>query len=223
MPGAATGPPSGPTSPTEAELLGARVRPEILASWQRSAHYLGAARRQVPATDSDLARGLCQASPLSRATQRQQRKIQQVTRDAGLFAAVADPCGRLLWTCTSSRMRKSSQTIDLSSNTCVNEGSAGTNAAGLALQLRRPITVFSAEHFEPFFHDWVCYAAPVLDPRTGACIGILSLGTTWDRRVPGFRKARGHKPGSSRARLKPPPRQAAGHALNAAWRQEGLG
>ena len=44
--------------------------------------------------------------------------------------------------------------------------------------------VFSAEHFAPIVHNWVCWAAPVHDPVTGEQLGVIDLSTTWDRTHP---------------------------------------
>ena len=44
--------------------------------------------------------------------------------------------------------------------------------------------VFSAEHFAPIVHNWVCWAAPVHDPVTGKQLGVIDLSTTWDRTHP---------------------------------------
>jgi hypothetical protein len=44
--------------------------------------------------------------------------------------------------------------------------------------------VFSAEHYAPIVHNWVCWAAPVHDPLTGTQLGVIDLSTTWDRTHP---------------------------------------
>ena len=44
--------------------------------------------------------------------------------------------------------------------------------------------VFSAEHYASIVHNWVCWAAPVHDPRTGDQLGVIDLSTTWDRTHP---------------------------------------
>jgi hypothetical protein len=44
--------------------------------------------------------------------------------------------------------------------------------------------VFSAEHYAPIVHNWVCWAAPVNDPVTGRQLGVIDLSTTWDRTHP---------------------------------------
>jgi hypothetical protein len=61
------------------------------------------------------------------------------------------------------------------------EHSVGTNALDLALRVDRPVTVYSAEHFSPFVHNWTCWAAPIHDPATGAQLGVVDLSTTWDK------------------------------------------
>ena len=35
--------------------------------------------------------------------------------------------------------------------------------------------VFSAEHYASIVHNWVCWAAPVFDPVTGAQLGVIDL------------------------------------------------
>jgi hypothetical protein len=64
------------------------------------------------------------------------------------------------------------------------DSSVGTNALDLANRLDRPAMVFSAEHYAPIVHNWVCWAAPLHDPVTGAKLGVLDLSTTWDRTHP---------------------------------------
>jgi hypothetical protein len=60
----------------------------------------------------------------------------------------------------------------------------GTNALALACVTERPASVFSAEHFASMVHDWVCYSAPVTDPRSGRFLGVLDVSTTWERAHP---------------------------------------
>lgn len=55
------------------------------------------------------------------------------------------------------------------------EQSAGTNAIGTSLYLKKPIQIFSYEHFAQAAHDWVCSAAPIIDPHFGQLLGIVDL------------------------------------------------
>jgi hypothetical protein len=64
------------------------------------------------------------------------------------------------------------------------ESAVGTNALDLALRTQKDQTVFSAEHFAPLVHGWVCYAAPIFDRSSNACLGVIDISTTWDNANP---------------------------------------
>ncbi len=100
------------------------------------------------------------------------------------MVAVTDPGARILWTHGGSVMRRNAEKVNFVPGGRWDEASVGTNALDLALRLDRTATVYSAEHFSSCVHDWVCYAAPVHDPRTGQQLGVLDLSTTWDRAHP---------------------------------------
>ena len=55
---------------------------------------------------------------------------------------------------------------------------AGTNGIGLSLQLKQPIQIFSSEHYSFGCHEWVCSAAPIIDPLTDELLGAINLSTT---------------------------------------------
>lgn len=57
---------------------------------------------------------------------------------------------------------------------------AGTNAIGTSIILKQPVQIFSSEHFSHSCHDWVCSAAPILDPLTSELLGVINLSTTSD-------------------------------------------
>jgi hypothetical protein len=81
-------------------------------------------------------------------------------------------------------MRRRAETVNFVPAARWDDESVGTNALDLANRLRRPAMVFSAEHYAPIVHNWVCWAAPVHDPVTGAQLGVVDLSTTWDRTHP---------------------------------------
>ncbi len=57
---------------------------------------------------------------------------------------------------------------------------AGTNAIGTSIILKEPVQIFSSEHFSQSCHEWVCSAAPILDPLTSELLGVINLSTTAD-------------------------------------------
>jgi len=55
------------------------------------------------------------------------------------------------------------------------EVAIGTNGIGTALSTRAPAHVFAAEHFCAGIKRWTCAAAPVLEPGTGAVLGVVDI------------------------------------------------
>lgn len=160
------------------------VREDIVSSWQRSAQYTQPSRGSAPADDLYVTQQMWKDSILSQAVQREQGQIKQLAKEGELVAAIADPQGRLLWTLASQHMRSRAESVNFTAGGWWDERSVGTNAVGLSLSLRRPVTVFSSEHYQPFVHDWVCYAAPILHPQSGELVGVLDMSTTWRRHTP---------------------------------------
>jgi transcriptional regulator of acetoin/glycerol metabolism len=52
----------------------------------------------------------------------------------------------------------------------------GTNGAGTALAVNRPVAVIGPDHYSLPFHDATCLAAPLRKP-TGELIGAIDLST----------------------------------------------
>ena len=164
--------------------VGDYLRPEIVSSWRRSVAGQRATPPRAPGDEDARAARLWRDSPLRVAVERQHEAMAALAAESGMLAAIADPCGRLLWSHASRHMARRAEAVNFVPGGRWDEPSVGTNAVGLALELRAPVTVFSSEHFQPFVHDWVCYAAPILHPASGACVGVLDLSTTWNRHTP---------------------------------------
>ncbi|RII17633.1 Acetoin dehydrogenase operon transcriptional activator AcoR [Streptomyces sp. YIM 130001] len=64
------------------------------------------------------------------------------------------------------------------------ESTVGTNGVGTPLVARRPVQVFSAEHFVRSHHAWTCAGAPVTDPRNGRLIGVVDVSGPFDTMHP---------------------------------------
>lgn len=160
------------------------VRPEILSSWERSAQHLTAGPDAAPLADEGETRSLFAESPLSTAVSRLEGALRSAAEDGDLVVAVTDPQTRILWTYGGRVMRSAAEEVNFVVGGRWDEMSVGTNALNLALRTGRVSTVFAAEHYAPIVHNWVCWAAPVHDPVTGAQLGVLDLSTTWDRAHP---------------------------------------
>jgi len=160
------------------------VRPEILRSWHRSLPSVSKDVAHAPLDDESEARAFWEASPLQQAVSRVEAELRRTAEDGDLVLAVTDQQTRILWTYGGRVMRRKAETVNFVPAARWDDESVGTNALDLANRLGRPSMVFSAEHYAPIVHNWVCWAAPVNDPVTGAQLGVVDLSTTWERTHP---------------------------------------
>ncbi len=163
---------------------GSGVRAEVAASWQRSAAALPPTVASAPVDDDVTTREAWDASPVRAAFPIVEDEVRRTADDLDYVGALTDASGRILWTAGGRTMRAKAEQVGFVPGGHWDEGSVGTNALDLALRQGTPATVYSAEHFSPAVHGWVCYAAPVVHPVTGDVLGVLDLSSTWDRAHP---------------------------------------
>jgi transcriptional regulator of acetoin/glycerol metabolism len=166
------------------DAAGPLVRPEILASWQRSEAALSRSVAEAPLADESETRAFWDGSPLQHAVSAVEQELRRTAEDGDLVIAVTDAQTRILWTYGGRVMRNKAETVNFVPASLWDDTSAGTNALDLANRQGAPAMVFSAEHYAEMVHNWVCWAAPLRDPATGRQIGVLDLSTTWDRTHP---------------------------------------
>lgn len=160
-----------------------RVRPEILSSWRRTPSVVPHLR-EAPLADEAETRSYWEGSPFQVGVQRVEEELRRTAEDGDLVIAVTDPQTRILWTYGGRVMRRKAESVNFVAGGRWDEANVGVNALNLALRQEAPSMVFSAEHYSPFVHNWVCWAAPVRDPSTGETLGVIDLSTTWDRTHP---------------------------------------
>ncbi|MEM7196552.1 MAG: transcriptional regulator [Pseudomonadota bacterium] len=160
------------------------VSADILNSWRRSAAAVNPQFQCAPRDEEYEVRSIWQQSPLSLASRGELDNLTQLVNEGHYVAAISDCSGRLLWTRSSTYMRSRAENLNFIQGGHWDERSVGTNAVGLSVKLRRPVTVFSSEHYSPFVQDWVCYAAPIMQSQTGECVGVLDISTTWEKHTP---------------------------------------
>jgi hypothetical protein len=160
------------------------VRPEILSSWTRSEASVSPDVTEAPLADESETASIWRDSPLQVAVESVEAELRRTAEDGDLVVAVTDPETRILWTYGGRVMRRKAETVNFVAGGRWDDESVGTNALDLATRLDAPSMVFSAEHYASIVHNWVCWAAPVHDPATGAELGVIDLSTTWDRTHP---------------------------------------
>src|SRR5215212_4695589 len=160
------------------------VRPDILRSWHRSQPHVARNVAEAPLTDESELRAFWHDSPLQHAVSSVESELRRTAEDGDLVLAVTDRQTRILWTYGGRVMRRRAESVNFVPAARWDDRSVGTNALDLANRLGRPSMVFSAEHYAPIVHNWVCWAAPLHDPLTGRQLGVIDLSTTWDRTHP---------------------------------------
>ena len=160
------------------------VRPEILTSWQRSAFAVRPDVAQAPLSDEGDTQEFWRGSALQIGVSNVEDELRRTAQDGDLVLAVTDRATRILWTHGGRVMRRKAETVNFVAGAHWDDASVGTNALDLAGRLDAPAMVFSAEHYAPIVHNWVCWAAPLHDPVTGESLGVIDLSTTWDRAHP---------------------------------------
>ncbi|GAA5161778.1 MULTISPECIES: GAF domain-containing protein [Amycolatopsis] len=159
------------------EALPKRPRPVIGESWQRM-RRLGVdpdhGNEPEPLTPADVAArreasGLAGVLPVLRAG------LVGVAEQAAHIMVVVDQGGAVLWREGSKAVRRRADGLGFVEGVCWHENVVGTNAIGTSLVARRPIQVYSAEHYVRTHHAWTCSAAPLRDPRDGRLLGVVDL------------------------------------------------
>lgn len=154
------------------------VRPEIAESW--SLTQVDPARDSAPSCgDGDIA-ARWRESRLRQPVSELSDELRSIADDGGYAVAVTDETGTILWTTGSRAMRRRMEAVNFMPGGCWSEDAIGTNALGMALRTGRPSRVIAAEHAVERLHDWVCYSAPIRDPR-GRQLGAIGLSSTWER------------------------------------------
>ena len=162
----------------------ALVRAEIIGSWERSGTSVALDVTEAPLADESDTAASWNGSPLQIAVSRIEQELRRTAEDGDLVVAITDAQTRILWTYGGRVMRRKAETVNFVPGGRWDENSVGTNALDLAGRSGKASMVFSAEHFAPIVHNWVCWAAPLHDPVTGEQLGVIDLSTTWDRTHP---------------------------------------
>lgn len=160
------------------------MRDCIVRSWERSQPHVERTVDRAPLIEEDRAAERWRGSPLRAAVETMSGDLDRVVGDGELIAAITGADGTILWTRGSRWMRDRAAGVHFVRAGRWDEASMGTNAMAVALATNEPAEVFSAEHWSPAVHDWVCWSAPIRDQGTGRLLGVLDLSTTYDRAHP---------------------------------------
>ena len=151
------------------------VRPVVADSWARCVGAAVEIDGLAPyVRDGDDAGRALETHPLHGHLDVLEDLLVGVARYAHQIVIVTDAAGNVLWVSGHEPTVASARRLHLAPGACWDEAGAGTNAIGTALQLGRPVQIFSAEHYRAALHGWSASAAPVRDPA-GRTLGTISL------------------------------------------------
>lgn len=116
-----------------------------------------------------------QASPLRHVVPVLRETLLSVAEAAHHIMVVADDEGRVLWREGSAPVLRRADGMGLEVGADWSEKTVATSGVGTPLVVRRPVQVFSGEHFVRSLLPWTCAGAPISDPRDGRLLGIVNV------------------------------------------------
>jgi hypothetical protein len=162
----------------------AAVRDDVRSSWARSATTVSLDLDAAPVREPEDVVARWADSPLGRASRIILDDLEDLANSGDMMAAITDDTVTIAWLAGGRTMSRRADRVHFAVGGCWDEGAVGTNALALARTTAKPSAVFSAEHYAPMVHEWVCYSAPILDPHTGRFLGVLDLSAPWHRAQP---------------------------------------
>ena len=152
-----------------------QLNESIESSWQRSVQAAIPENRSAAPLVS-LAQ---QKSALHQALQHCAADLKHIAEQSSMVIAVGDIGSTIIWSASSQHMQRAAESVHFIAGGQWREELVGTNALALSLKTQQSSCVFSNEHYMPSVHDWVCYAAPIIDPHTQQILGVIDLSTVW--------------------------------------------
>lgn len=163
---------SSSLSPMHAELLGQSIH----SSWQRSrTAEIPQGRSAAPMLP------VAKQAPnaLQQALTHCAEDLKHIAQQSSMVVAIGDVGSTIIWTASSQQMQRAAESVHFMEGGQWKEELVGTNALALSLKTQQSSCVFSNEHYMASIHDWVCYAAPIIDPYSKQILGVIDLSTTW--------------------------------------------
>jgi hypothetical protein len=164
----------------------ATVRPDVYASWVRSSSSVAPAVDHAPVEAPEEVEARWRTSALGQASRVILDDLTDLAGSDDLVAALTDDSVTIAWMSGGRTMMQRAAQVHFTLGGRWAEDAVGTNALAVAERTGRPATIFSAEHYAPMVHDWVCYSAPILDPASGRFLGVIDLSTVWDQAHPSY-------------------------------------
>ena len=159
------------------DVRNGRVRPEILASWQRcckaGVDYTDGACHFILSSEQ-LEQPRKSHGTLIKTAKPFMNKLYEFVAGSGLVVFLSDESGLILESIGDWDVSDNASKVNLVTGTGWKEEAVGTNGIGTALKIKKPIQVSGKEHYCAKLHTWTCSAAPILGPDH-RIIGALQM------------------------------------------------
>lgn len=153
-----------------------QISQSILSSWARSqSANIPIERKCAPLIKLNKRK----SNFLERALSYCQDELNHIAQQSSMVLAVGDIGSTIIWTAASKQMQSAAENVHFVEGGQWREEFVGTNALALTLKTQKSSCVFSNEHYLESIQDWVCYAAPIIDPFSKQILGVIDLSTTW--------------------------------------------
>ena len=156
----------------------------LTQSWRRSAPHVSVNQTCAPIDDPEAVRREFIRSHLYQIAQPLLNELQHAVEDSGFAIGLSDAHATLQWTASHRVMARRLEKAHFIPSARWDEHSIGTNAVAVAARLSKPTAIFSAEHYVPSLHEWVCYAAPIVHAPSGQLAGVLDISAPWQHATP---------------------------------------
>lgn len=153
-------------------------------SWSLSSAHIRPSLRSAPVGDPDAFRNDYAQSEAYRLIHPILEDLVHVVGREGFAIGLSDSEATLMWTASNAVMARALEKTHFVPSARWGEQSFGTNAVGLSARSAMPAQVFSAEHYVQTLHEWVCYASPIIHPRSGQLMGVLDISAPWQMATP---------------------------------------
>lgn len=173
-------------NPSNSEDLQNVVRREILNSWNRclsSGLNPNQKQARTALTSYELEK-LLSESDLYRAAIPIIDHIYNTLIGTGYLITLNDEDGKMIYLKGEPDIMRKTKKMNFSPGMDWSERAAGTNAIGTSIVSKKPIQVFSAEHFCEGFHPMTCSSSPIFHPYTKSVIGAIDFTGFWPSTQP---------------------------------------
>lgn len=158
------------------------IRPEILASWQRSRSYgleFDQADKRLISTEA-LGERIRERRELCETAFPVMEKLYDFTAGSGCLCTLSDEEGYMLKAMGDEEIMKIARRNKFMEGCNRSERRLGTNGIGTPLVTHQPLQVFADEHYYELHYQWVCSGAPIFDP-SGRPLGVFCLTGLYDK------------------------------------------